>query len=892
VTQGGSVTPERFARVRAIFEAALERAAADRRGYVDGACARDEGLRRDVQAMLSAEAKDDPMLDPSPVTPTPSAPEEGRFPVGTVLAGRYRILGLLGKGGMGEVYKAFDLILNQTVALKFLNPAHISEAALIRFRNEVRIARQVSHPNVCRVYDLGMVEGLHFLSMEYIDGEDLASLLRRIGRLPQDKAIEFTRKICAGLGAAHERGVLHRDLKPANIMIDGRGQVRITDFGLAALAAEIPLSDLRSGTPAYMSPEQKAGKDVTTRSDLYSLGLVLHEMFTGKARKDTQSSPSEIVKELDPAIERLILRCLEEDPKRRPQSALNAAMALPGADPIAAALAAGETPSPEMVAASGEKEGFSARTAWLCFAGVVVSTIFITFLVSQTSLLRRAPLDIPPEVLTFRAQEMLKQLGYVEKPRSTASGFIMPDETFWEKLQGYDPARREAILASHRPPVILFWYRQHHDLFIADRSQFPEPPGAVTDTSPANTEPGMIGMALDPAGRLVALEARPPASRGAATRAEPDWNALLVLAGLDPARFTPAPPLATPPMAVDSAMAWTGTYTGERPEQVRVEAAAWQGRPVFFTFATEQSAPAAIAGPLTWVATMVSVLSFAGMFAGGMFLARRNLRLGRSDRRGAGVVAGVAFICLMLSWSLTANHVAALWEFRMLILAVGVCGSFAGFLWLTYLAIEPHVRRHWPDSLISWTRLATGRQRDPLIASHVLAGIVASNAVRSVSSSVVEPLPVPRVLANLSNPAFAAQELLTGLALSLGVLLGVLILVVLLRLLVRRMWIADLLGALLMAPALAGPANLIARPYLIPLVIAIVLTFLWLLRRFGVVAAWAAYFVSFPFGIPFLPSSWYSGRVLIVMLAPVALSAWALWVILSAQKRPSTESAA
>ena len=114
--------------------------------------------------------------------PPSSAAEEGRFPPGTMLAGRYRILGLLGRGGMGEVYKAFDVILNQTVALKFLAPAHLSDAALVRFRNEVRIARQVSHPNVCRVYDLGMVEGLHFLSMEYIDGEDLASLLRRIGR--------------------------------------------------------------------------------------------------------------------------------------------------------------------------------------------------------------------------------------------------------------------------------------------------------------------------------------------------------------------------------------------------------------------------------------------------------------------------------------------------------------------------------------------------------------------------------------------------------------------------------------------------------------------------------------------------------------------------------------
>src|SRR5262245_48644702 len=296
-------------------------------------------------------------------SPLSSSSDEGRFPLGTILAGRYRILGMLGQGGMGEVYKAFDLILNQNVALKFLTVAQYGEAALVRFRNEVRVARQVSHPNVCRVYDLGVVEGLHFLSMEYIDGEDLASLLRRIGRLPPDKAMEFTRKICAGLSAAHERGVLHRDLKPANIMVDGRGHVRITDFGLAALEAEIPLSDLRSGTPAYMSPEQKAGREVTTRSDIYALGLILHEMFTGKPRRDAQSTPTDLVKDLDPTIERVILRCLDEDPKRRPQTAMNVAMALPGADPIAAAIAAGETPSPEMVAASTEKEGFRPQTA-------------------------------------------------------------------------------------------------------------------------------------------------------------------------------------------------------------------------------------------------------------------------------------------------------------------------------------------------------------------------------------------------------------------------------------------------------------------------------------------------------------------------------------------------
>src|SRR6202166_261527 len=208
---------------------------------------------------------------------------EGRFLPGRLLAGRYRIVALLGKGGMGEVYRADDLTLGQPVALKFLpDEAARDQGLLERFKNEVRIARRVSHPNVCRVYDVGDVEGHNFFTMEYVDGEDLASLLRRIGRLPEDKALDIARQLCAGLAAAHTKGVLHRDLKPANIMLDGRGQVVITDFGLAGVADQIQGAEVRSGTPAYMAPEQLAGKAVSTRSDIYSLGLVLYEVFTGK----------------------------------------------------------------------------------------------------------------------------------------------------------------------------------------------------------------------------------------------------------------------------------------------------------------------------------------------------------------------------------------------------------------------------------------------------------------------------------------------------------------------------------------------------------------------------------------------------------------------------------
>src|ERR1700745_3863645 len=224
------------------------------------------------------ERPTDPSVLETVLSPPPSltasssaAEDEGRFAPGALLGGRYRISGLLGRGGMGEVYRATDLALGQAVALKFLPQEAAGNPRLLeRFHGEVRVARLVSHPNVCRVFDIGEIEGTPFISMEYVDGEDLASLLTRIGRLPSDKAIETARKLCAGLAAAHDRGVIHRDLKPQNIMMNKRGDVVIMDFGLAAIADQISGAEVRNGTPAYMAPEQLKGTGVTARSDIYS----------------------------------------------------------------------------------------------------------------------------------------------------------------------------------------------------------------------------------------------------------------------------------------------------------------------------------------------------------------------------------------------------------------------------------------------------------------------------------------------------------------------------------------------------------------------------------------------------------------------------------------------
>ncbi len=201
-------------------------------------------------------------------TPRPSS-EIARFAPGQVLGDRYRIVALLGRGGMGEVYRADDLRLEESVALKFL-PSTLAEDpdSLRRLQDEVRVTRQVTHANVCRVHDLVEAEGETCISMEYIDGEDLASLLRRIGRLPEDKGIEIARQLCAGLAAAHSRGVLHRDLKPANVMIDGRGRVKINDFGIAALVELATDPGSFAGTPIYMAPEVVRGEAATPRSDI------------------------------------------------------------------------------------------------------------------------------------------------------------------------------------------------------------------------------------------------------------------------------------------------------------------------------------------------------------------------------------------------------------------------------------------------------------------------------------------------------------------------------------------------------------------------------------------------------------------------------------------------
>jgi serine/threonine protein kinase len=809
---------------------------------------------------------------------------------------------------MGEVYRAEDLKLGQAVALKFL-PRSLaqSENALERFTREVRLARQVSHPNVCRVFDIGEItddgnggEGtLHtFLTMEFVDGEDLASLMRRIGRLPPDKALEIARQLCAGLAAAHEHGIIHRDLKPANIMLDGRGRVRITDFGLAGLAAEIRCDAARAGTPAYMSPEQFAGGELSGKSDLYSLGLVLYEIFTGKRPFDASTveemarlrdrsaptAPSQFVKELDPLIERVILRCLEKDPAKRPASALQVAAALPGGDPLAAALAAGETPSPEMVAASGESEGLKPLVAWLLLAGIVVSFTSAILLSAQTMLYRRVPLEKPPEALAEHARDILQSVGYSDRPVDAAMGFYEGKE-FLHYIAEHDKSKTR--WDNLDTGAFVFWYRGSPRPLAAHSSPlFSDAPilGAIWTQDPPLDKSGMTLVTLNPRGRLTELIAVPPqVETPASADSSPDWAPLFTAAGLDSSKWPSAQPMWTPPIYSDARAAWTGSLA-ERPDiPMRIEAAAFRGKPVYFELIGPWTRPERMQRyqqtRSEWAAMVVFILVLLSVLVMSAILAWRNLRIGRGDRRGASRLAAFVFVAWTVAEFFGAHHVSNSSELGLFIeyLAWGL--GWSCFIWVLYVSLEPYVRRRWPAALVSWSRLLAGDLRDPLVGRDILIGSLLAAFTLAlprfgwfIPAWLGYPPPLPA-----SGPEWqfsGAQAIVAHVALALMFApffwLALLFILFLLRGLLRKEWAAAVAWVLLFT--LFFPLSYDPLGWGDSLIFSSLAVFVMI--RFGLLALVANFMVftilqSFP--LTTQGSVWYSGISLTGILLIAAM---------------------
>jgi hypothetical protein len=825
-----------------------------------------------------------------------------RFAPGTVLGERYRIVGLLGRGGMGEVYRADDLKLEQAVALKFLPLALEGDALrLERLYGEVRMARHVSHPAVCRVWDIGEAEGQHYLSMEFVDGENLASLLRRIGRLPQDKALDIARQVAAGLTAAHEKGVLHRDLKPANVMLDGQGKVRLTDFGLAGLAEELSGDDVRSGTPSYMSPEQLQGREVTTRSDIYALGLLLYELVTGrrafegkglaellrKHRDERPLEPSAIVPDLDPAVERTILACLEKDPRRRPPSALVVSAMLSGRDPLEAAIAAGETPSPELVAAAGETEGMRPRVAWACLLVAVAGALVLPATVDRRQTLARVPAEKSPAALEDRARDFVARLAPGAAAADGEVGFSQDsDYMLWTQARDAS-ATRWASLATGDPPAVTFWYRQ---------SPRPLAPSSLTGTVGWNDPPArvtdMAGVEYDLLGRLQSFYAVPPQHELESGKAPaPDWAPLFAEARLDMAAFRPVEPRWTPPLYCDARAAWEGSWPRRPDITLRIEAAAYRGRPVWFEVVNPWTRPEREQiFPLTPGQRSMQafyVLVTVALAAIGCLLAYRNIRLGRGDRRGAFRLALVLAALALASWALRAHHVPQpSGELVLFARGAGMAVLVAALLWLFYLALEPYVRRLRPWTLVSWARLLEGGTRDAVVGRDILIGLAGGTVLALLGvlgRAVVVWLGRPeRPPDDYGIDVLLSTRLLLGFIAGLPVnatLIGLalLLLFLVLRLLTRRDAVAAaLVVAFLAAGNLGGAKENVWL--LLPFAVAVWGAFVVVMLRFGVLAAITAILtadlLTFP-PLVYAPGSWTSGATFVVIPLVIGLAALA-----------------
>jgi Protein kinase domain len=820
--------------------------------------------------------------------------DHGRFQPGALLGGRYRVVGRLGRGGMGEVYRADDLKLGQPVALKFLPPdVDADPARLTQLHTEVRMARVVSHPNVCRVYDIDEMDGQTFLSMEYIDGEDLSSLLRRIGRFPEDRALEIARQICAGLAAAHERGVVHRDFKPANVMLDGTGKVRITDFGLAGASGE----SLRAGTPAYMAPEQLAGGEVTARSDIYALGLVLYEIFTGQRalegknlaeliHKREQSGilpPSSIVRDLNREIENAILHCLKLDVSARPGSALAVAAALPGGDPLAAALAAGETPSPEMVAAAGTREAISLRAAILGALWITASLIALLLLYQRVMLINRVPTPKSPEALFDRAQEALGKLGYGSAYDSAAGlGFSLDYANFIRTTS--DAADRWTLLRAGRPETFYAWYRTSPRLLVPLGTE-----SNITGLNPPLLVGGMTLAVVDASGRLSEFHAVPPPVESGSPATATDWSPLFDAAALPAGAFKEVTPERVPLVFADERKAWEGRLAEQPDHLFRVEAAAHAGKPVYFVVAGPWSrssrGPAAGLPLFNLIISNLAVIIMPALMLAGVVLSRRNVRLGRGDRLGAFKAASVLFTLSLVSWVLGASHVGIIGQDTMrLFAAIGRALFDSALLWLTYLGLEPYVRRFTPDSLIGWTRLLGGQWRDPRVATDVLLGISAGlamtllYAVHNILPTLVgQPEPMPIV----SN-----DRVLMGLRFVLGVIVGQItsaflssmlgvVGIMALLILVKNRWRAGALGVVIYTPVVISGMFPQGTPWLdVALGAGIISILIFVIIRFGLLAAVAALATHFILLRAPLTMDWNSWR------GPIGL--WYLGVVLAA----------
>lgn len=822
---------------------------------------------------------------PPAADPDSAPPQDGPLDAGQKIAGRYRIVSPLGRGGMGEVYRADDLQLGESAALKFLPPRVAADpVSLDHVRREVRIARGVTHPNVCRIHDIGEADGQLFISMEWVDGEDLGAALKRMGRPSREKALELARQLCLALAAVHDAGIIHRDVKPSNIMIDGRGNVRLMDFGIASAQQE-PAGDPKvAGTPLYMAPELFEGNKASVRSDIYALGLVLYEIFTGKRAYGTEdlpslrdptgtttpTAPSAHAAEIDPLVERAIILCLGKDPANRPASAYAVLNLLPGDDPLAATVAAGQTPSPEMVAAAGNEGLLGARSAKACVTWIAAGLLFLVWLSQFSVRINQGPQPQHPGYLAGKARDTLGA---------------------W----GYDTAARQFTGFLSKGDELRFWYRQrsgrwglYAQNFFSGWGQLSR--GRVTPDNPSDTAPGECNLEFDLTGTLARFQADPPLeSAGMERSAPPDWQDLFPkeLVGFDLGELEPDTEALPPPVPYDHLQSWRGSGNGEG---FRVEAATYRGKPVFFARTSEstyedlQQWGVETYRPEIEQGRHLMLVVFWTLLVGSWILAWRNYRLGRVDRRGSWRVAFFLFVCGMMSWLLLATHHTSVYE--ILPLEIGMANALrdSARFWIFYLALEPYVRKWWPRCLIASNRLLDGGWRDPLVGRDLLVG-VSLGLFFSILHHLAHAAPdwlrwSPRTLLDtdpllLEGPASTLGWFLSQLPFAMINVAVLLFSFLLARVVLRGTILAGVVVTIAWAIVFTWFFGL--DPVLGPIIMGLhTATFLWVVARFGYLAAvvWncTRHFLEAPITLDF--SRWYAGNGIIAFIALAVLAGW------------------
>ena len=649
------------------------------------------------------------------------------FIPGQILQNRYRIIRLAGQGGMASVYKVEDLKLGQAVAIKVL-PSWLSEnpQAVARFREEVRLARSLSHPHLCRVYDLLEIDGLHVMTMEFIEGETLAELIDRVGCPHPEEAIRISRQLCAGLVEAHRNGIVHRDLKPSNVMLDKRCNVRITDFGLAL--EEASSCGIIAGTLEYMAPEQLRGEEPTTKSDIYSLGLVLAELFNGRRTRTDDSvlfrtllHPSGIASTIDlpthvPSAIRLVIRnCLAASPDQRPSSPADVAQVFPSRD-LGNYLNAVDIPEPELIAAAEIAKPLSTRFAITCFCVFVLSLLGVAASSSQHRIHDRSGLSKSPAELHAKALEVLNELGVEpQKGANRAFGFSHLNHNY-------------SLCFDAKDKLFCYWYRQSMEPLRSTLAGIGRGSGTlVTFSDPAIENEGDLRILLWSDGTVrnfgcvVGDEIQLPLKSTTAK--------LFALAGLPESDFEVSDETS------DAATSIWLRRPGVDNEINRVNISKANGQLERF-YAVAQPPPPTVQS-LDRVADSIDLVCGAVLLFVALINLRSNIRSGQADLYGAWRLAAVVLLCSIVSWVWRTHHAANFAdELQLAEAGFANAGLWSFMAWLFYVALEPVVRRTRPEHLISWNRLLRARWNDPILGKDVLSGLT----IATVSITLLMPL--------------------------------------------------------------------------------------------------------------------------------------------------------